>query len=509
MSNKRPFLLGAMVLTASGMALYNNPYAVYAFLLVLSSAGLPTAISRMVSEHLVMGDRWGARTVFRKSRRILLVTGSVATVFMAALAVPIASAAGDVSSAPAFVALAPSLMFVCLVSAYRGYFQGMQRMLPTAASQTVEQVVKLFPGVLLATIGLREGGIVWGAVGAVAGVSLSELCALVLIMGAGARQARLDSDLPKGNAPVINIYKRLFSIAIPVTIGASLMPIVGLVDAFVIVNRLKDVGFMVEQARTMYGVFTGMVSSLINLPAVITVSLSISLVPAIASRVIKKDEAAVRAASLTGMRIAWLLSLPISVGMAMLARPILTMLFGGVPDWQLDSATQLLTIMSIGVLFLSLSQTTTGILQGLGKPFLPVMTLGIGLVAKIVLTYLLVGQSALLVNGAAIATSVCYVIAAIGNMWHVSRETGVHFAGVDFFLKPLIACAGMAVALWAFSLIGQNMSGSVYTLSAVGVGMAVYAVLLLVLRALKREDVTMLPKGDSLYRLLKRMKLMG
>ena len=239
------------LISSEGMGLYGTPYSVYSFLLVVSSAGLPTAISKLTNERFVSGDRAGAKWILKKTRRILMCTGLAATLMMALLAKPLAAAMGDPAAAPGFVALAPSLFFVCMISSYRGYFQGAQNMTPTAVSQMIETAGKVLLGFVLVKV-MAPHGLIWGAVAAILGVTIAELMALVFMW---VRCMIEDKKHPQAQdvpaQPIENFYKKLFAIAIPVTVGASMMPIVSLVDASLVVNRLTDIGYVLEDAREM------------------------------------------------------------------------------------------------------------------------------------------------------------------------------------------------------------------------------------------------------------------
>lgn len=499
------------LITPEGISLYTMPYTVYNFLLVVASAGLPTAISKMVSARIAKGDRDGARTVFRAARRVLLITGTVCTLLMLALAKPIAVAMGDPAAAPAFLALAPAIFFVCLISSYRGYFQGMQRMTPTAASQLVEQIIKLAVGFPLASylmqLGDAQTGIVYGAVGAICGVTLSEMFALALLMGAGARQRRLDRDLPTGKRPMKGVIPQLFASAVPITLGACMMPIVGLIDSGLVVNRLTDVGFVLSDARSMFGVLTGMVNSLVNMPAVVTIALSTSLVPAISRALTAGDSVGVQKVALRGVKLAVLIGLPAAVGMGMLAQPIIDLLYKSTELSQRVMGAQILQLIAAGIFFLSLVQTSTGILQGLGKAYIPVVTLGIGCVVKIVLNTVLVGNVDINIYGAPVASVACYLVAAIGNLWFVKKFSGARYPVVGLFIKPLIAVAGMAAALWAMGRFVQpHFGNTVYTMLAVAAGAGVYGVILLLIGGIDKEELLGLPGGRHLVRLLYRGK---
>ena len=491
------------LITSEGVGLYSAPYAAYSFLLVISSAGLPTAISKMVSERLSGGDRAGAKWILVKTRRILIGTGLVTTALMAALAQPIAGWMGDAASAPGFVALAPAIFFVCMISAYRGYFQGAQNMKPTAASQLIETVGKVIFGYVFVRM-MAPNGLIWGAVGAILGVTLAEFCAMVFMWG---RYMVENRRYPVKDAvsaqPVEHFYKKLFAIAIPVTIGSSMMSIVGLVDASLVVNRLTDIGYVLEDAREMYGVLTGMVNTMVNMPAVITLSFSMSLVPAVSAAMIRRDEAELHRTVGTALKLALMIGSAAAVGMGILSHQILRLLYASQPENCLSVGGDLLSVMALGIFFLALVQTTTGMLQGMGKPGYPVLTMLAGVIVKIILNYVLIGIPQLNVLGAAYATVACYGIAAMGNVFMVLRHTGTRLKWMDAVVRPALAAGGMAVVVGAFVYLMQNRLGNtMLTLGAVCVGVAVYAVLVFALRALSQDELKMIPGGRRLIRLM-------
>jgi len=493
------------LITTEGMALYGYPYSVYSFLLVVSSAGLPTAISKMVSEQLVSGNTVGANAILRKTRRILLCTGAACTLIMGVLAKPIAAQMGDAASAPGFVALAPSIFFVCLLSSYRGYFQGMQNMTPTAISQLIETVGKVAFGYYFVHE-FSSYGLVWGAVGAIVGVTLAELLAMLFIMVRfGLHKATLPKRGDAGNQAIPDFYMRLFGIAIPVTIGASMMPIVNLVDAALVVNRLSKIGYAVEEARNAYGVLTSMVNTMVNMPAVVTLSFSMSLVPAISMAIAAKNRRALQRTVATGLKLALMFGSAAAVGMGLLSKQILTLLYSSQSAQSLELGGKMLSVMSVGILFLSLVQTTTGMLQGLGKPGYPVKTLAVGVVFKIALNAVLIGIPSVNVLGAAYATVVCYGIAAIGNVFMVIKLSKTKIALGDGLVRPVLTAAGMAAVVWAFvRFAGNRFSNTIVTGGGVAIGVLTYVILALVLRALNENDWQMIPGGRKILKLLHR-----
>lgn len=282
-----------------------------------------------------------------------------------------------------------------------------------------------------------------------------------------------------------------------------MMSIVGLVDGSLVVNRLTDIGYAIERAREMYGVLTGMVNTMVNMPAVITLGFSMSLVPAVSSALARRDEEGMHRIVSTALKLALMIGSAAAVGMGILSHQILRLLYASQPESCLSVGGDLLAVMAVGIFFLALVQTTTGMLQGLGKPGYPVRTMAVGIVAKVILNYVLIGIPQLNVLGAAVATVTCYGIAAVGNVAMVLRLTGTRLRFLDSVGRPALAAGGMAAAVWGFvQLMSDKMGNALLTVCAVALGVAVYAVLAFALRALSREDLKMIPGGRKLMRLM-------
>jgi len=502
----------ANIIGAEGAGLYSLAYPVYAALLVISTAGIPTAISRMVSEKKAVGDHEGAHKVFTVSLKLLTAIGLLTTIIMIAGNRFFAELIGNEKSSYSFLAIAPALFLVSILSAYRGYFQGMQMMEPTAVSQVVEQCGKLVLGLGLA-YQWRDMGPQYGAAGALAGVTLSELAALVLLLGVYHRKKKdLKEEILNSRKNTIQegfrqVALRLIGIAVPITLGASIMPIVSFIDASIVINRLKAIGLTAGYATELYGLLTFIVNPLINMPAVLTIALAMSLVPAISESYALKDMETVREKSATGIRLALLLGLPAAAGLFLLARPIVALLYRSYSSEQLDIAAALLRTMAAAVLFLSLVQTLTGILQGLGKERTPVGNLFIGAVLKVALSYFLIGIPHINIQGATAGTVVCYAVAAVLNFINLVKRIGMKMNVKDVLVKPIISVAGMSVIVWIVSEWARNMnkSNTVVAFSSILAGILGYFALLLLTGALQQEDMDYLPGGKKVGKMMRRL----
>ncbi|MDO4567673.1 MAG: polysaccharide biosynthesis protein [Clostridia bacterium] len=508
----------ATLIDKEGMAYYETVYPYYSTLLVISSAGLPTAISKMVSERAALNDYRGAKRVFNCALVILAVIGTVTMLLMllganafSSLAIASGSADDIAKQSMSFVAMAPSLLFVSLMCAYRGYLQGMQRMEGTAVSQVTEQVIKLVIGYSLAAY-LLPMGYEYAAMGAILGVTASELMALIVIWAFYMRNKRhftpeLGVRAIEDNSGLESIVKRLAAIAIPVTIGASIMPITGIVDSIAIRRILMELGYQYEAANEMFSIFRGNVMPIINMPAVLTVAIAVSLVPAISAKAAERDARGVRHAANTGIKLAMIIGAPCAAGLFVLAEPIITMLYPRLTAADLQIADTLMKISAVGVLFLSLVQTTTGVIQGLGKPGVPVKYLAIGGVIKIASIIGLMFIPELNIAGAALSSVLCYAVAGVLDTVYLYKRTRIKVQWWHTFFKPIVSAVLMGEVVWlayrGFTSLGMDTSA---TLLSVAVGAIVYGALAILLRMFDRHDLEFIPGAAKLQRLFGRKR---
>lgn len=493
----------AQVIGAQGIAVYQQVFPSYNLLLTISSAGIPVAISRMVSHCMAQNDPRNASRVFRASLVMLMVLGAVTTIALFCLNDALAQASGTPEAAIGFAAIAPSLFFVCVMSAFRGSLQGRQQMAPTAISQLIEQVGKVFIALPFSVWFYALGDsptecAALGAAGALLGTSVAELLALVFIgirylLGRREFSAIAQDETHK---PLSYGYlcRHILAVALPITIGACIVPMASTVDSFMLVNIMS--GFLDrEEAMVRYGVYTGLVFPLINVPTAVAMAMSINLVPSISKGVAKKDTAHIKSESATGLRLASLIGLPCSVGMSLLAHPILNALYGEGGRYtaaQLQLGGELLTVSALTILFFIYVQATSGILQGLRKQRIPMYTLLVGVGLKIVLNYSLVRIPSINIHGAPFASLLCYITSMVPNLYYVVKYSRLKLNVMDLIVRPGIATAvmGGAVMLMVVLIGRDTLNGSLLLVIAViFVAMAVYAVAAVMLRAIKREDV--------------------
>lgn len=487
-----------------GTSYYDTAYPYYSWLLVISSSGLPTAISKMVSERVTLGDYRGAHRVFTTAMQILCCIGLLTSILMFFGSDYIARLHMLPEAAYCFKALAPALFFVALMCAYRGYMQGMQQMVPTAISQVVEQVGKLAVGLTLAFM-LLDAGPEYAAMGALIGVTVSELLALLYVMLSYRRRwpkirARLERSVRREAEPVA---ARLIAIALPITIGASISPLASVVDSALIIRILLKLGYAKETAQTAFSLMRTNVATLTNMPGVLTMALAMSLVPAISAFSAKRDHAGVQDTARLGLKLALIIGLPCAVGLFVLASPILAMLYPNLTEGELTLAVDLMHTSSIGVIFLSLVQSMTGVIQGMGKPNVPVFNLFIGFVLKVASLLALMNIPQINIQGAAVSTVVCYAFAGIADTIYVIRRAKLRLGLVDVLLKPVLSSGVMGFVVFMIYSFMQEMEHQVLpTLAAVAVGVFAYGVMAIYFRFFSREELAYIPGGQRIRKLM-------
>lgn len=508
---------------ADGMAYYSPAYYVYSFFLVLATAGIPVAISRMVSERVSFGKFGEAHRVFKISRTLMTVIGSISFVIVFFGAELLSGLFNMPEAALAMRAISPALIFVPVMAAYRGYFQGMQDMGPTAVSQVIEQVFRVVVGLSLAWFffksaqGLgvasryspQESGAAGATLGAAAG-AIGGLLVMLIVYALNksrikSRIARQKKGMRASRESSTSILKKIAVIAIPITIGASIMPLVNMIDVAVVVNRLQASGWDAAVAKGMYGQLSSFAGSLINFPQVLTQAVAMSLVPLVAAAFKQRDMAYLQENVENGLRMSMILGMPCAFGLFALAEPILVLLYP-VQKASAISAAPCLMVLSVGVVFLAAQQTLTSVLQGVGKQMIPVCNLGIGIIVKIIITWILTGIPAINILGAAAGTVTAYLIAAVLNIRAVRKYTGTQFDLGVTVVKPFLSAGVMAVCAWGlYHLLYLVLDGSRFaTVIAILFAVIVYGVMVFVTRTITKEELSKMPKGDKIIRLLDR-----
>ena len=413
--------------------------------------------------------------------------------------------------------LCPTLVIVAIMSVFRGYFQGMRTMVPTAISQIVEQVFNAFFSVYLAwvfmSINIPEGmtkNIPLASAGGTMGTGIGALAGLVVVVFAYClirpyllwRAERCKQPYEESKRELMG---RVLQTAWPIIAGTAVFSITNLIDMGMVVRILQQIGFSEANARALYGQLSGKYVTLTTLPVTISTAVATAALPSIAASVKLKEKKQVRRKMALTYRISMIISVPAAVGISALGPQIIHMLFPSASD-----GGTLLTVGGVSIIFLALCQTSTGILQGIGHIKVPVVGAILGAITKVILNMVLIRIPSINVLGAVLSTTGCYLVAGVFDVIMLSRLTGTKFDIMGSFLKPIIGSAAMAAAtLGSYHVFYQLLqSNTIATLLAICIAVAVYGLVMLLIKGIVEEDLQTVPGGGKLIRVCRRLHLL-
>jgi stage V sporulation protein B len=475
---------------SEAFGLYMMAFPVYMTTLVFTTAGLPLAVAKMVSEKISLGAPQDARKIFRTAMFILFVSGLLVTLIVY-LNIPIISTEffPDKRVGMIFKICIPSVFIVSISSGFRGYFQGLQNMVPSAISQVIGQVARVFLGFYAGWL-LLPMGVEWAACGLALGMVAAELIALVVIMICYAWQRTQDKKrvYQPSRVRYRHICKELFSLSMPVTGSRLAASSLTTLDTFIIPRQLGKAGFTTSEGTALFGQLNGTALTLLTFPNVFTFALSASLVPAISGALARNNHKVAGSRCNDAIRATVLLGLPCAIFLFVFA----DILAGVFKSPQIAPALQ---IMAATGLFTYLMQTTTGILQGVGKMHMPLVHSLIGGFIRIPLLFYLTALPGLGILGCALTYSINSVIVTTLNFAAMLRYIKFKFNYVKLFLKPLLAGAAMLGSMSFLKNIFATQSMlSFYTAVLIAfVSFAVYVGTLFLIKGISRKDLGILP----------------
>ena len=489
----------AHILGDEGMGVFYSAYDIYNMFAVLASAGLPVAVSRMISETLVDDNHDEAERIYQIAVRLFTAIGAFVAAFMFFFGDWLAARIGNPDAGLSIRVLAVTAFCAFVMSALRGYFQGHSIMTHTAISQVIEAFVKLFLGIALAVVAVKSGGGDSAAsAAAITGVSVGAGLAVVFLLF---RKRGFDKTVALTGKPVRSstaIIKELFRIAIPVSLGASVMSVVNVIDNFIIMHLLQEgirlgpvtlpgLDFGYVAAKGLNGVF-GNAKKVFNFPSAFIVPFTVSILPVLTAAYTAKDRDGVRKNLTNCFKYSLMLALPAGVGMFILAHPIFKILY---PSGNAEEGVPMLATFGVAVILYAVVSITGAILQAFGRVNLPLVSLTVGGIVKCVLTTVLVSIPALNIKGAPVATCCCYVVMIVMNLFFL-RAYMKGCAGP--ILLNLLKTTGAAVLMGAAAhflaipleaLLGVRIGG----LAAIALAGCVYVALIFLFRVVTLSEL--------------------
>ena len=516
------------IIGEDGFGYFNTAYDVYNVLLMISTTGLPVAMSRMISQAQTLGNHAQIKRIYRTSLYVFLTIGMVGSLgmlfFCRQLSVMVTT---NENSWAAIAALAPCVLLICLVSAYRGFFQGQSNMTPTSVSQIFEAVTRLVVGLGLAWLVMKltgeaavraqgivlaagetaqdYGDITLAAGGAILGVTLGSLISVVYLHHKF-RQSNQILSLGGGTAKSTrSTMKELLSIAVPITLGSAGLQIINLFDTMIYMRRLTGALQWTEKmADSAKGVYN-FCQTVFALPCSFIPTITIAVIPAITASLTRKDLAEVKATSESSVRTMALIAMPCAAGLFVMAEPVIRLLCSTYTEDKIQLAATMLAILGLTVIFNSLVLLLNAIMQAHGDVVTPVVNMLIGGIIKIIVNYILVGQPNLNIVGAPIGTFICYISITALDLIAMKRHISARPAIFKNIIRPGLSSAIMGAATFMVYRVLSNAISSwkLACLLSLAFAVVLYAVLVVFLRCLTYEDCMLLPKGEKIAKILR------
>lgn len=556
----------SMLIGEVGRGYFSTAYDIYTPLYSISMAGLPVAVSRMVAKERSLGNFRDVRMVRKVATRIFLLTGAIGTAIMLLIAYPYTKYyIGTPDNIYCVLTIAPSIFFCCCMSTYRGYYEGLQNMVPTAVSQVIEAVSKLVIGLgatyvflqynlkrfeagksVFGTVYTEKDAVLaalypYAAATAVMGVTIGTVLGFIFlairhkVTGDGITNDMLAGSKKPDDSKLI--AKTLIMTALPMAASSLVLNITNLIDTATIQNRLA---YVMEKApeviksaygsqlaasgitdghiiKYLYGVYNETLDFK-NLVPTVTMTLGISAIPIISAAWAQHDNKTIKVTVESVIRVTMLIAMPIGFGLAAVSYPLLNLFY---PEASASIGSPILALYGMFVFVFAVSSPITNMLQALGRTDIPLKSLCVGAVVKIIFNYLLVGNPNININGAPIGSIVCYLIIVSINLYSIIRLTKVKINFVSVFVKPFVCSAlSSAGAFATYKVFNKILAGlgsaesmlngsTVALVLAVIIAVVIYVVALLLLKGLSRDDLEMLPKGEKIAKRLEKYGFIG
>ncbi len=498
-----PFL--NQILGKQGYGVYSSAYSIFVYMYILTNAGIPVAISKMVSELMAVGNYKDAVKTFKIARFLLLILGMIMSILMLIFAGYFANKTESSSAKIAIMSLAPTILISSVLSAYRGYFQGRGNMTPTAISQVLEQIANTIFSLIFAAYFIKYS-IAAGAAGGTIGTSVGALVAVLYMIHFYERNKVF--RVPKGYSKLDikrlttkKLIKKLLSYSVPMTVCLGIQQSGLIIDLWLVKSRMRDVGIDKIQVDVLWGVLSKY-TTLISVPIAIISSLAITILPSISSLMALRDKKAVRSKVNYAFRLCFLVAVPSAVGLVVLAKPIIELL-----KYESD-VSRLLIYGSVIIIFMAVVAIQTSILQGLGKLYLVTAYAVMGLIGKIITNYIFVAIPSVNILGAVMANGVSFAILLMLNHYAMNKTLKVKINLFSHAIKPLIASGIMAIVakimyvnfnfIFSFAREGY-FANAIAILIAMIFSILTYFIVLVLIGGITKEDLEVFPRKITRY----------
>lgn len=479
------------IIGSYGMGLYQLVFPPYILFLTVAQCGVPVALSKLIAEKNQLGCSAEGKKIFQFALLVLGGVGLVCALAMAGLSNVIASSQGNSDTALAFKIVAPALLFVPITNVLKAYFQGNMNMVPSGVTTVIEQVVKLAVGLTCAIKFMPD--VQKAVMGAVFAITVSEFCSLAIMTGVYIAKGKNKQFAKLQKADYKPIASQVFVLAVPVALGGIAMQMSQVVDSVMVVNLLA-----VNKATELYGLWTGPVNSMLGLPIALSSGVAVSALPAITKAFVGGDRQKLNQSFNSAIKLTLVIALPCALGMTVLSKPILGLLYGALPTEEIHTASVLLTLSGASIIFLAVLQTAVSVCQAVGKPYATVVIVSLSIVVKAILNAILLPISNINIYGAAISETMCYLFATVCVIIYLKAKVGLKLDFSQCLVKPLSAGMLMTLCITLCVAFAERLFASkLGTLLLIAVACVVYFLTVFWLKVFDKNELKVLPSKQS------------
>lgn len=492
-----PLLL--FIIGDEGYGIYAAAYDIFSLVYVMTSSGMQVAISKQVSELIALNNPKDAIKTFKLARFMLMIMGFLAAVIVLIFASRIANSTGNSKSYYAIIALTPAMVVTSVLAAYRGYFQGLSIMTPTAVSQIIEQITNIIFSLVFAYIMMKQS-VDLGAAGGTIGTAIGALIAAYYLSklykkSKATKIIHNEESITVKRLSNKTLLKRLFKYGFPITLSSGMQYLGAVIDLTIVKKRLEVAGIYLVKDRNIKYSILSKYRTLLYVPLTIIAALSSALLPAISRAMVLKNKKEVKEKIDFALKISYIVSIPSAVGLAVLSKEIYRLIKYG-------AGYEIMTYGAIVVVFMAIVQIQTTILQSINKLYIVIVSLGIGIIAKLVANYYLVAIPSLNINGAVIGSLLCFLIPMIINNIALNSALKVRISLIKVAIKPTVSAVLMAIVIKVLSVnfgvilkfVGDTyILSSIFTIISITIGMVVYLYGLVLTGGITKKDMNALP----------------
>ena len=496
-----------------GLGYYAAGYQIYALLLALSSIGIPSVISKLVSERIAIGDTKGANRIFKVAFKFFTTIGLILSIGLYFGADLIATKILNVPDVALVMrVLSPAIVFVAISAVLRGYFSGQQDMKPTSISQTLEQFFNCLLSIIFVYACIGKDAYIMAAAG-----NLSTTCSIIISFlyllayyKGNKIEIKNSIDSPEKEKTNMQLLKLGFTMSLPISIISLLSVIRGVIDTATVTNCIQIAYKTIESSKEALEQIamsaTGILSkvdTLVSFPLAINLAFSTALVPVVSEALAKKDEKVASKRLAFSFFASLIIILPCSLGFIALAQPILKMIYPTASE-----GAGVLQISSITMIFTALIQTMTGGLYGVNKSKIPAIAAGIGAFVKFILNLILISNPNIGIYGASISSFVYQIITFLICYKVLNKCVNMNIKFNTHIIKPVISGIGMGIIVFfSYKLFNNILGNTISTIISIILGAISYCLLILFTKTLTKEDIMMIPYGTKIYDVLIRFKI--